>query len=97
MLILSTSGITRYKLTKVNFDFLCARFVRDDDLTWHIRSFFIFIFLFLSNHVYSFLAALSLADLARGLITNSTFSAVTGFFKIISSSDSSPRLDADLK
>lgn len=35
-------------LTKVDLDSLFARFVRNYDLLWHIASFFVFMFLFLS-------------------------------------------------
>lgn len=95
MLIVSTSGIHLH-LAEVNFDFLCAGFVCDYDLTWHICSFFIFCFIF---YFYQprFLAALSFAERARGLITNSIFSATIGFLLINVSSDSSPRLAACLK
>ena len=81
------------KLTKMYGDFLCARFVRYDDLLRHFALLFVLFFCF-----YQFrFAARNFALLARGLITNSSFSAMIGALFMIVSSDSSPKLLASLK
>ena len=48
-----SSKLNRYGLitflAKVNFDFLCTRFVHDSDLTWHILPPFLFLFFIFNN------------------------------------------------
>ena len=74
-------------LAEINLNGLFARFVRNHDLFWHILPPFVYCFCF---YQFRLAASRNLALLARGLITNSTFSAVMGFLLIMHSSASSP-------
>lgn len=95
-------------LAEVHLHFLCLRTVAGyNDLSWHICLLFMFCFYFYHSldrtgpvrlliskisTLYFFIAALSFALRARGLINNSISSATIGFFVKICNADSSPRL-----
>ena len=75
------------RFLEIDFDGLGARAARNYDLFWHIASFFVFCFYF-----YQFRVAIrNFALRARGLINNSSFSAVIGFLFSTLNFDSSPK------